>query len=37
MNIRQIVANMTLKDKIAFCTGADFWHTKAFPGSGGAG
>lgn len=31
MNIQQIVANMTLEDKIAFCTGADFWHTKAFP------
>ena len=22
---------MTLKKKIAYCTGADFWHTKALP------
>ena len=31
MDIPRIIANMTLKEKIAFCTGADFWHTKAMP------
>ena len=29
MNIAEIVANMTLEEKIALCSGADFWHTKA--------
>lgn len=29
MNIKEIIKNMTLEDKISFCTGADFWHTKA--------
>jgi len=28
MNIEQILENMTLEDKIALCSGADFWHTK---------
>ena len=25
-----ILKKMTLEDKIAICSGADFWHTKAF-------
>ncbi len=29
MNIKEIIKSMTLEDKISFCTGADFWHTKA--------
>ena len=29
MDIQKIIASMTLEEKIAFCTGADFWHTKA--------
>lgn len=29
MNIPEIIANMTLEDKINLCTGADFWHSKA--------
>ncbi len=29
MDISGIIANMTLKDKIRLCSGADFWHTKA--------
>ena len=29
VQIDQILARMNLKEKIAFCTGADFWHTKA--------
>lgn len=29
MNISEILAKMTLEDKIALCSGADFWHTKA--------
>ena len=28
MNIKKIISEMTLEDKIAFCTGADFWKTK---------
>ncbi len=28
-NISEIIARMTLEDKIALCTGADFWHSKA--------
>ena len=30
MNIEEIISSMTLKDKIAFCIGADFWNTKAY-------
>ena len=30
MNIKEIIEKMTLEDKISLCTGADFWHTKAF-------
>ena len=28
MNIEKIIENMSLEDKIAFCRGKDFWHTK---------
>ena len=28
MNIEQILEQMTLEEKIALCSGADFWHTK---------
>ena len=31
MNIEQILEKMTLEDKIALCSGADFWHTKKMP------
>lgn len=30
-NIRNILEKMTLEDKIAFCSGANFWQTKAMP------
>ena len=29
MNVKEIVSQMTLEEKIKFCTGEDFWHTKA--------
>ena len=29
MKIKEIIAKMTLEDKITLCTGADFWRTKA--------
>lgn len=29
MNIKKIIKDMTLEEKAAFCSGADFWHTKA--------
>lgn len=28
MNIRETISGMSLQDKVAFCTGADFWQTK---------
>lgn len=28
MNMKEIVAKMTLEEKISFCTGKDCWHTK---------
>ena len=31
MNIKKIISEMTLQEKIAFCTGADFWHTREMP------
>lgn len=31
MDIQKIISRMTLEEKIAFCTGGDFWHTKAMP------
>ena len=30
MNIEEIISKMTLKEKIALCTGADFWNTKKY-------
>ena len=30
MNIESILRQMTLEDKIALCSGKDFWETKAF-------
>lgn len=27
----RLLSSMTLEDKIAFCSGADFWHTKTMP------
>ena len=29
MDIKKVISRMTLEEKIAYCTGADFWHTKA--------
>lgn len=34
MNIKETIRQMSLEEKIAFCTGADFWHTKALPKHG---
>ena len=34
MNIKEILSQMTLEEKISFCTGADFWHTKAIDQQG---
>jgi beta-glucosidase len=31
---QQILSNMTLEEKIALCSGASFWETKAFPQHG---
>lgn len=31
MNMENIISKMTLKDKIALCSGGSFWQTKAFP------
>ena len=28
MDIKKIIKEMTLEEKISFCTGANFWHTK---------
>ena len=30
MDIEKILQEMTLEDKIALCSGADFWQTKKF-------
>ena len=30
----ELVASLTLEEKIALCSGADFWHTKALPEKG---
>ena len=30
MDIEKIISEMTLKEKISFCTGADMWRTKAY-------
>ena len=29
MNVQEILKQMTLEEKAAFCSGRDFWHTKA--------
>ena len=29
VNVQKLLKELTLEEKIAFCTGADFWHTKA--------
>ncbi len=34
MDIQKIISGMTLEEKIALCTGADFWHTKGLPQHG---
>lgn len=34
MDIQEIIKQMSLPDKIRLCSGADAWHTKAFPGYG---
>ena len=34
MSTKSIISGMTLEEKIALCTGADFWHTKAMPQHG---
>lgn len=31
MKMKEAISEMSLQKKIAFCTGADFWHTKALP------
>lgn len=31
MDIEKIISKMSLEEKISFCTGGDFWHTKAMP------
>ena len=31
MDTKKIISRMSLKEKIAYCTGGDFWHTKAMP------
>ena len=34
MDIKKIISGMTLEEKIALCTGSDFWHTKEMPQHG---
>ncbi len=34
MDIQKIISRMTPEEKIAFCTGADFWHTKTIAQQG---
>ena len=29
MDVKELVANMTLEEKAGLCSGQDFWHTKA--------
>lgn len=31
MDRKKILSQMKLEDKVAFCSGADYWHTKAYP------
>ena len=32
MDVKQIVNQMTLEEKAAMCSGADFWHTQKTAG-----
>ena len=34
MTVDEILASLTLAEKVALLTGADYWHTKAFPDAG---
>ena len=34
MTGKEILQKMSLKEKIAYCSGADFWHTKSVPSCG---
>ena len=34
MTVDEILARLTLAEKVALLTGADYWHTKAFPDAG---
>lgn len=34
MTTDEVLATLTLAEKVALLTGADYWHTKAFPGAG---
>ena len=34
MTIDETLAALTLTEKVALLTGADYWHTKAFPDAG---
>ena len=34
MNVTEILSKMTLREKIQFCTGADFWHSKPLKKAG---
>lgn len=29
--MRETIGKMTVEEQIAYCSGADFWHTKAMP------
>ncbi|MCI7169906.1 glycoside hydrolase family 3, partial [bacterium] len=29
MDVKELVAKMTLEEKAGLCSGQDFWHTKA--------
>lgn len=34
MDIQKLLAAFTLRQKIAYCTGADSWHTRGLPSKG---
>ena len=34
MTVDEILARLTFAEKVALLTGADYWHTKAFPDAG---
>ena len=31
MDLERIISQMTLEEKVAFCTGNNMWRTKAYP------